>query len=81
MLTGLDRLDEPDSLIELRDDVDSRIPIVDLPEALLEVHSWTGCLDHFTHVSDTTSRKEDMVISIAAALCGSAMNVGMRPMV
>ncbi|MBV9729408.1 MAG: Tn3 family transposase [Pseudonocardiales bacterium] len=81
VLTGLDRLDEPHSLAELREDVDSRIPIVDLPEALLEVHSWTGCLDHFTHVSDTTSRKDDMVISIAAALTASAMNVGMRPMV
>lgn len=81
VLTGLERLDEPDSLTELREDVDSRIPIVDLPEALLEVHSWTGCLDHFTHVSDTTSRKDDMIVSVAAALTASAMNVGMRPMV
>jgi TnpA family transposase len=81
VLTGLDRLGEPDSLTGLRADVDARIPIVDLPEALLEVHSWTGCLDHFTHVSDTTSRKQDMTISVAAALTASAMNVGMRPMV
>src|SRR5438067_7205618 len=79
VLTGLDRLDEPDSLTELRDDIDARIPIVYLPEALLEVHSWTGRLDHFTQASDTTSRKDDMVISVAAALTASAMNVGMGP--
>ena len=79
VLTGLDRLDEPDSLTELRDDIDARIPIVYLPEALLEVHSWTGRLDHFTQASDTTSRKGDMVISVAAALTASAMNVGMGP--
>lgn len=81
VLTGLDKLDEPESLQELRDDVDSRIPVVDLPEALLEVHSWTGCLDEFTHVSDAPSRKDDMIISVAAALTASAMNVGMPPMV
>jgi hypothetical protein len=57
------------------------MPIVDLPEALLEVHSWTGCLDHFTHVSgDVSSRKQDMTTSIAAVLVSQAMNVGMRPM-
>jgi Tn3 transposase DDE domain len=81
VLTGLDRLGEPGSLTELRADVDARIPIVDLPEALLEVHSWTGCPGHFTHVSGATSRQQDMIISVAAALTASAMNVGMRPMV
>jgi hypothetical protein len=55
---------------------------VDLPEALLEVHSWTGCLDHFTHVSgDVPSRKEDMIKSVAAVLVAQSMNVGMGPMV
>lgn len=82
VLTGLEKLDEPASLTALRADVDSRIPIVDLPEALLEVHSWTGCLDAFTHVSgDVPSRKEDMIKTIAAVLVAQAMNVGMRPMV
>ncbi|MFI5898312.1 DUF4158 domain-containing protein [Actinoplanes sp. NPDC051513] len=81
VLTGLDRLDEPASLTALRAGIDARMPIVDLPDALLEVHSWTGCLDHFTHVSgDTPSRKQDMITSIAAVLVSQAMNVGMRPM-
>jgi TnpA family transposase len=81
VLTGLDKLDEPDSLCVLRADVDSRIPVVDLPEALLEVHSWTGCLDQFTHVSDAPSRKQDMITSVAAVLVSQAMNVCMGPMV
>ncbi|WTD54845.1 Tn3 family transposase [Streptosporangium sp. NBC_01639] len=82
VLTGLERLDEPASLTALRADVDARIPVVDLPEALLEVHAWTSCLDHFTHVSgDAPSRKEDMITSIAAVLVAQSMNVGMRPMV
>ncbi|TDD24726.1 hypothetical protein E1294_04570 [Nonomuraea diastatica] len=66
VLTGLDRLDEPASLTALRAGIDARMPIVDLPEALLEVHSWTGCLDHFTHVStDAPSRKQDMITSMS----------------
>ncbi|GAA5771509.1 hypothetical protein Aros01_08048 [Streptosporangium roseum] len=81
VLTGLDRLDEPASLTALRADIDARMSIVDLPEALLEVHSWTNCLDRFTHVSgDVPSRKQDMITSIAAVLVSQAMNVGMRPM-
>lgn len=82
VLTGLEKLDEPASLTALRADVDARIPVVDLSEAVLEVHSWTGCLDQFTHVSgDVPSRKEDMITSIAAVLVAQSMNVGMRPMV
>ena len=81
VLTGLDKLDEPDSLQALRADVDARIPILDLPEAILEVHSWTGFLDCFTHVSNTPTRAPDMITSVAAVLAAQAMNVGMRPMV
>lgn len=82
VLSGLDALDEPASLTALRESVAARIPVVDFPEVLLEVHSWTGCLDRFTHVGgQTPSRKDDMITSIAAVLCAQAMNVGMRPMV
>lgn len=82
VLSGLDKLDDPPSLTALREDVAARIPVVDFTEVLLEVHSWTGCLDRFTHVGgDVPSRKEDMLTSIAAVLCAQAMNTGMRPMV
>ncbi|CAO5235068.1 Tn3 family transposase [Frankia sp. AgKG'84/4] len=77
VLTGLDKLDEPASLAALRADVDARIPVVDLTEALLEVHRWTGCLDHFTHVGGASSRREDMTISVAAVLAAQAMNIGL----
>ena len=41
-VTPLDKLDEPESLIELRDRVNALIPRVDLPEALLEVQRLPG---------------------------------------
>jgi TnpA family transposase len=77
VLTGLDKLDEPPSLTALRDDVDARLPVAQLPEVLLEVHAWTGCLDEFTHISEATSRTGDLVTSLAAVLVSQAMNIGM----
>jgi len=41
-LTGLDRLEEPPSLVALRQAVSDRLPQVDLPELLLEIDGeWT----------------------------------------
>jgi TnpA family transposase len=77
ILTGLDKLDEPPSLTALRDDVDARLPVAQLPEVLLEVHAWTGCLEEFTHISEAASRTSDLTTSLAAVLASQAMNVGM----
>ena len=37
VLTALDKLDEPQSLVRLREEIARRLPRVDLPEILLEV--------------------------------------------
>jgi hypothetical protein len=42
ILTGLDKLDEPDSLIALRKEVQRRLPRAELPEILLEIAARTG---------------------------------------
>ena len=41
VLTGLDKLDDPPSLIRLREAVNARLPRVDLPEILLEIAART----------------------------------------
>ncbi|MGW0969979.1 Tn3 family transposase [Streptomyces sp. NPDC002516] len=81
VLTGLDKLTEPASLKDLREAVDARIPAVDLPELLLEVHAWTGSLNHFHHVSEASSRAEYLVVSLAAVLVAEACNIGIQAMV
>src|SRR5450631_2626406 len=48
-VSPLDKLDEPDSLVDLRSRVAALIPRVDLPEAVLEVQGWTGFIDEFDH--------------------------------
>ena len=77
----LDALEIPDSLRELRGQVASMLPRVDLPELLLEVHSWTGFLDAYTHIGQSRARMDDLPRSVAALLVAEACNVGLTPVV
>ncbi|OIJ99290.1 hypothetical protein BIV25_09690 [Streptomyces sp. MUSC 14] len=81
ILTSLDRQDEPASLAELHKEVEKRMPAVDLPEMVLEVNSWTPFLTDFTHVSEASSRMDDLPLSVAAVLTAEATNVGVEPIV
>jgi len=75
VLTPLDRLDEPPSLLALR------TAVADLPDVLLEVAGWTGFLTEFTHVSEGTARAEDLGVSLCAVLGAEACNIGLEPVV
>src|SRR3954452_15803591 len=46
----LEELGDPPSLVDLRTRVAAMMPVVDLPEMLIDVHSWTGMFDVYTHV-------------------------------
>jgi TnpA family transposase len=81
VVSNLDKLDEPPSLIELREQVAARLPRVDLPEVLLEVHAWTGFADEFVHLSEANVRVADLHISVCAALMAEACNIGQEPLI
>ena len=81
VLTALDRLEEPATLIALRAAVDAVLPRVDLPDVLLEVAGWTGFLVEFTHISEGAARAEDLGVSICAVLVAEACNIGFEPVV
>src|SRR3954451_11046807 len=81
VLSGLDKLDEPPSLLALRTLVAQRFPRVELPELLLEVQAWTGFASDFTHVNEHGARADDLPISVCAALLAEARNVGLEPLV
>src|SRR5262249_9529945 len=65
-LTGLDKLEGPPCLRMLRDQVLSRLPRVDLPEILLEIHARTGFAHEFRHISEGAARVADLTISLCA---------------
>jgi hypothetical protein len=72
---------EPATLVELRSLVDAMMPRVDLPELILEVHAWTGCLDAYTHISEAYARMDDLALSVAACLVAEGCNLGYSPVI
>ena len=81
VLIGLDKIEEPESLQQLRHRVARRQPLIDLPELLLEMQASTGFASEFFHISEARSRLDDLALSICAVLLAEACNVGLTPMV
>jgi TnpA family transposase len=81
ILSHLDKLEEPDSLILLKKRVNSLLPNTNLPDLLIEIAKITGFTKHFTHISQNNSRIKDFDISICAVLIANACNIGIEPLV
>ena len=81
VLTSPDKLEEPPSLVRLRNEIAARLPRVDLPEILLEIAARTDFTAKFTHISERDSRAGDLAVSICAVLLAEACNIGMEPLV
>ncbi|GGP14693.1 hypothetical protein LDL08_35870 [Nonomuraea glycinis] len=56
----LGALGESPSLKWLRAACQAMLPRIDLPELLLEVHSWTSFLDAYVHLADISTRMHDL---------------------
>ena len=72
-LGALDKLEEPNSLLQLRAAVADLMPRVDLPEILLEIAARTGFAEAFTHVSERNARADNLVTSLCAVLLGGSL--------
>jgi len=81
VLTGLEKIDEPDSLRLVRHPVTRRLPPINLPELVLELHVRTGFLSEFTHIHESKSRISDLPTSLCAVLLAEACNIGLAPLV
>lgn len=81
VLSPLDKLEEPPSLVALRKEVKSRMPRVDLPEILLEIAARTDCMSAFTHLTERSARAVDLTTSLCAVLLAEACNTGPEPFV
>src|SRR5271157_51278 len=81
VLTALERINDPPSLVALKASVAARLPRVDLPELLLEMHARTGFAAGFTHASEGGARAGDVATSICAVLLAEACNTGFEPLI
>lgn len=80
-LTRLERQEESEPLRTLREQVRSRLPLVELPEVILEVERHTGFAPAFTHVSESNARVQDLSLSVCAVLLAEACNIGLIPLI
>lgn len=64
VLSTLDKLDDPVSLVALRKIVKARMPIVDLPDIILEIAARTGFDEAFTHVTESQARTSALRTSL-----------------
>jgi TnpA family transposase len=81
VLSPLDALEDPPSLVALRAEIKMRMPRVDLPEILLETAVRTGCMEVFTHLTERTARAADLTVSLCAVLLAEACNTGPEPFI
>ncbi|GAA2511667.1 hypothetical protein GCM10010406_54850 [Streptomyces thermolineatus] len=72
---------EPESLTWLKQTTEAILPRIDLPDLLFEVHSWTGFLDSFKHMSDRPTRMEGLLVSLVALLVAESCNIGLTPVI
>lgn len=80
VLTPLEAVPEPDSLLKLREDTQELLPLVDITDVLLEINTRTGFALAFTHLSEAGSRVDDLEMSICAVLVAEACNIGLEPL-
>jgi TnpA family transposase len=81
VLSGLEKLEDPPSLVRLRQASKARLPRVALPAILLEIAARTNFPAQFTHVSEQGARVEDLPLSVCAVLLAEACNIGLEPLV
>lgn len=81
ILSPLEKLEEPASLVELRAAVAARLPRLDLPEIVMEIAARTGLAEVFTHLAERTARVADLTTSVCAVLTAEACNTGPEPFI
>jgi hypothetical protein len=80
-VSRLEKLGDPPSLVDLRKRVAAMLPLTDIPEILMHVHSWTGMLDAYQHVGGLNTSMDDLPLTVAGLLVADACNVGLVPVI
>jgi TnpA family transposase len=76
VVTPLDRIEDTESLLVLRSEVQGRMPKAGMPDLFLEIMQRTGFAAAFTHLSERQARVEHFETSLCASLVAKACNIG-----
>ena len=72
--------DEQPSLAALEALVDARLPLIELPDLLMEVDGWTGFSRHLEHAGGAEPRTPDLLVHCHASILAQACNFGLTRM-
>ena len=72
--------DERPSLAALEALVDARLPLIELPDLLMEVDGWTGFSRHLEHAGGAEPRTPDLLVHCHASILAQACNFGLTRM-
>lgn len=80
-IRNLDKIEEPESYLKLKEQIENLLPHVDLPEILLEVQAKTGFIEEFSHINENVTKVKDLSTSICAVLIAKACNISLTPLI
>jgi hypothetical protein len=60
--------------------VDARLPLIELPDLLMEVDGWTGFSRHLEHAGGAEPRTPDLLVHCHASILAQACNFGLTRM-
>jgi hypothetical protein len=72
--------DKPHSLVALEALINARLPLVELPDLLMEVDGWTGFSRHLEHAGGAEPRASDLLVHCHASILAQACNFGLTRM-
>jgi len=72
--------DKPPSLVALEALIDARLPLVELPDLLMEVDGWTGFSRHLEHAGGAEPRAPEMLVHCHASILAQACSFGLTRM-
>jgi TnpA family transposase len=80
VVPSLDAADLPASVKRLQTALTERLPLVDVPDLLVEVDQWTGFSHHLRHLSGREPHRRDFLPVVYAALLAQGTNFGLARM-
>ena len=80
IVPSLEAEDLPVSVKRLQTSIADRLPLIDLPELLIEVDQWTGFTRHVRHLSGHEPRRRDFLPVLYAAFLAQGCNFGLARM-
>ncbi len=80
VVSPLEAEERPERVEHLEDAITARLPLIDLPELLIEVDQWTGFSRHLRHLNGREPHRPTFLPVLYAALLSQGCNFGFARM-